>query len=371
MELDIKQMIAMVDIVAEEKNLPREVVIDVIEQAIAAAWRKDNGEKDMDVRCELDLNTGDAYVYVAREVIEDDVAYIPETEIPVSQAGGKAVGEKVEEKIKVTGFGRVASQTAKQVVTQRLREAERDAVLTLFEDRIGEVLTGTIVRVEPKLVRIDLGKATGIMPKSEQIEGEYYAVGSRIKVFIKEIERNERGAQLILSRGCAEFIEYLFRQEVPEIENGSVEIKAIAREAGRRTKIAVAATMPGIDPVGTFVGGRGVRVQAVMNEIGEREKIDIVNWSENVSEYIREALSPAEIQTVEIEDKKATVYVTKEQQSIAIGRVGQNVRLASKLTGYDIDVEVAKAPEKKKKKNVEDSLLSALDEVSDEEASEE
>ena len=224
-------------------------------------------------------------------------------------------------------------------------------------------MNGTVVRVEPRVVRIDLGKATGIMPKSEQIDGEYYTVGSRLKVYIKEIERNERGAQLILSRGCTQFIEYLFRQEVPEIENGSVEIKAIAREAGRRTKIAVAATMPGIDPVGTFVGGRGVRVQAVMNEIGDREKIDIVNWSDNNSEYIREALSPAEIQKVEIDGKKATVYVAKDQQSIAIGRIGQNVRLASELTGFDIDVEVAKAPEKKKKKNVEDSLLSAVEEA--------
>jgi len=367
MDLDIKQMVAMVDIVAEEKNLPKEVVIDVIEQAIAAAWRKDNGDKDMNVRCELDLNTGEANVFISREVVEDDVAYIPATEIPLKEAKGKKLGDVVEEKVKVTGFGRVASMTAKQVVTQRLREAERDAILAVFEDRVGEVVNGTIVRVEPKLVRIDLGKATGIMPKSEQIEGEYYAVGSRVKVYIKEIERNERGAQLILSRGCSEFIEYLFRQEVPEIESGAVEIKAIAREAGRRTKIAVAASAPGIDPVGTFVGGRGVRVQAVMNEIGEREKIDIVNWSDNISEYIREALSPAEIQKVEIEDKKATVYVSKDQQSIAIGRVGQNVRLASKLTGYDIDVEVAKAPEKKKKKNVEDSLLSAIEEEGEEE----
>ena len=206
----------------------------------------------------------------------------------------------------------------------------------MFEDKIGTVVNGTIVRVEPKIVRVDLGKATGIMPKSEQIAGEFYSVGSRIKVFIKEIERNDRGAQLILSRGCPQFIEYLFRQEVPEIENGSVEIKAIAREAGRRTKIAVAATMPGIDPVGTFVGGR-------------------------------EALSPAEIQKVEIEGKHATVYVAKDQQSIAIGRVGQNVRLASDLTGFEIDVEVAKAPEKKKKKNVEDSLLSAIEDTAEEE----
>lgn len=366
MDLDLKQMVAMVDIIAEEKNLPKETVIDVIQQAIAAAWRKDNGDKDMDVRCELDLNSGSADIYIKREVIEDEVAYNPATEIPMAEADGKQIGEFVEEKHTVTSFGRVASMTAKQVVLQRLREAERDAVLAMFEDKIGTVVNGTVVRVEPKIVRIDLGKATGIMPKSEQINGEFYAVGSRMKVFIKEIERNERGAQLILSRGCPQFIEYLFRQEVPEIETGSVEIKAIARESGRRTKIAVAATMPGIDPVGTFVGGRGVRVQAVMNEIGDREKIDIVNWSDNNSEFIREALSPAEIQKVEIDGNHATVFVAKDQQSIAIGRVGQNVRLASELTGFELDVEVAKAPEKKKKKNVEDSLLSALEESADE-----
>ena len=167
---------------------------------------------------------------------------------------------------------------------------------------------------------------------------------------------------LILSRGNAEFIEYLFRQEVPELENGSVEIRGIAREAGRRTKIAVMSTVPGVDPVGTFVGGRGIRVQAIMNEIGDREKIDIINWSENPSEYIREALSPAEIMKVEIDGKKAKVFVTEDQKSIAIGRQGQNVRLASKLTGYDLDIELAKAPEKKKRKNAEDSLLNALSE---------
>ena len=363
MDLDLKQMTAMVDIIAEEKNLPKDVVLDVIQQAIAAAWRKDKGEKDMNVRCELDMNTGEADVYVIRTVIENDVAYDPATEIPLREAKGKKIGDVVEEKHKAEKFGYVASQTAKQVVVQRLREAERDAILAEYEDRIGSVVNGTVVGVEPRLVRIDLGKATGIMPKSEQIAGEYYSVGNRVKVYMKEIERNERGgAQLILSRGCAELIEYLFRQEVPEIETGAGEIKGIAREAGVRTKIAVAASMGGVDPVGTFVGGRGIRVQAVMNEIGDREKIDIINWSDNASEFIREALSPAEIQTVEITGKKATVYVAKDQQSIAIGRGGQNVRLASNLTGYDIDVTVAKAPEKKKKKNVEDSLLSALEE---------
>ncbi len=365
--LDLKQMSAMVDIIAEEKGLPKETVLSVIEQAIAAAWRKDNGDRDMNVRATLNTKTGEADVFVAREVIEDEVAYNPSTELPLKEAGkGAKLGDIVEEKFKVTSFGRVAAMTAKQVVIQRLREAENDAVLTAFEDKVGTVVTGMVSRVEPKLVRIDLGRANGIMPRSEQIDGEYYTVGNRIKVYIKNIERGEKGAQLILSRGCAEFVEYLFRQEVPEIENGTVKIMGIAREAGRRTKIAVTATVPGIDPVGTFVGGRGIRVQAVMNEIGEKEKIDIVTWSDNSSEYIREALSPAEIMKVEIDGKKAKVFVTEDQQSIAIGKQGQNVRLASKLTGYEIDIELTKSAPKKKKQNVEDSLLSALEEASEE-----
>ena len=366
--LDLKQMSTMVDIIAEEKGLPKETVLSVIEQAIAAAWRKDNGDRDMNVRAILNTKTGEADVFVAREVIEDEVAYNPSTEIPLKEAKkGAKLGDIVEEKFKVTSFGRVAAMTAKQVVIQRLREAENDAVLTAFEDKIGTVVTGMVSRVEPKLVRVDLGRANGIMPRSEQIDGEYYTVGNRIKVYIKNIERGDKGAQLILSRGCAEFVEYLFRQEVPEIENGTVKIMGIAREAGRRTKIAVTATVPGIDPVGTFVGGRGIRVQAVMNEIGEKEKIDIVTWSDNPSEYIREALSPAEIMKVETDGKKAKVFVTEDQQSIAIGKQGQNVRLASKLTGFEIDIELTKSAPKKKKQNVEDSLLSALEEASEEE----
>lgn len=367
--LDLKQLSAMVGVIAEEKGLPEDVVLDVVQMAIAAAWRRDNGDKDMNVRAILDTNTGKATVFVSREVIEDDVAYNPATEIPLKEAKklkkDAQIGDVVEESHDMTTFGRVAAMTAKQVVVQRLREAERDAVLTAFEDKIGTVMTGVVARVEPRLVRIDLGKASGIMPRSEQIDGEYYTVGERIKVYIKGVEHDEMKAQLILSRGNAEFIEYLFRQEVPELENGSVEIKGIAREAGRRTKIAVTSKMSGVDPVGTFVGGRGMRVQAIMNEIGEREKIDIINWSDNPSEYIREALSPAEVTKVEIKGKEAKVFVTEDQQSIAIGRQGQNVRLASKLTGYEIDIELAKAPEKKKRKNAEDALLSALIESSE------
>ncbi|MBQ3293837.1 transcription termination factor NusA [Candidatus Saccharibacteria bacterium] len=370
--LDLKQLSAMVKVIAEEKNLPEETVLDVIQMAIAAAWRKDHGDKDMDVRAVLNVNTGEADVFVTRTVIEEGLAYNPATEIPADDPEVKkaklSVGETIEQKYPVEdAFGRVAAQTAKQVVIQRLREAEREAVLAMYEDKIGTVVTGTVTRVERNVVRVDLGRTLGMMPRSEQIDGEYYTVGARIKVYIKGIERSERGTGLLLSRGCAEFIEYLFRQEVPEIENGTVEIRAIAREAGRRTKIAVMSTVPGVDPVGTFVGGRGVRVQAVMNEIGEREKIDIITWSDNASEYIREALSPAEVTKVEIEGKHAKIFVTEDQQSIAIGRQGQNVRLASKLTGYDLDIELAEAPKKKKKQNVEDSLLSAIEENSDSE----
>ncbi|MBQ3413737.1 transcription termination/antitermination protein NusA [Candidatus Saccharibacteria bacterium] len=368
--LDLKQMTAMIDIIAEEKGLSRDIVIGVIEQAIAAAWRKDNGDREMNVRAILNVGTGEADVYVAREIIEDGVAYNPSTEIPLAEAKkhnkDAKIGDIQEEKSVVKDFGRVAAMTAKQVVIQRLREAENDAVLAEFEDKIGTIATGTVARVEPKIVRIDMGRGSGIMPRSEQIDGEYYTVGSRLKVYIKKIERNDKGAQLILSRGCAEFIENLFRQEVPEIENGTVEIKGIAREAGRRTKIAVATSVPGVDPVGTFVGGRGIRVQAVMNEIGDREKIDVINWSDNISEYIREALSPAEIMRVEIDGQKAKVFVSEDQQSIAIGKQGQNVRLASKLTGYDIDIELEAPKKKKRRGNVEDALLSAVEDATEE-----
>lgn len=371
--LDLKQLGEMVKVIADEKGLPEETVLDVVQMAIAAAWRRENGDREMEVRSLLDTHTGKAKVFVAKQVIEDGLAYNPATEIPLEEAKkldkDAELEGTVEESYEVNEFGRVGAVAAKQVVLQRLREAERDAVLSAFEDKIGTVVTGVVSRVEPRLIRIDLGRANGIMPRSEQIDGEHWNVGERIKVYIKGVEHDDAKAQLILSRGNTEFIEYLFRQEVPELENGSVEIRGIAREAGRRTKIAVMSTVPGVDPVGTFVGGRGVRVQAITSEIGDREKIDIINWSENPSEYIREALSPAEVVKVEIDGKNAKVYVTEDQQSIAIGRQGQNVRLASKLTGFDIDIELAKAPEKKKRKNAEDSLLNAISETEDEEPS--
>ena len=371
-ELNLKQLTLAVRTIADEKNLPEDVVLSVIEQAIAAAWRRDNGERDQEVRAELNVNDGTAKVYVGREVVE--VVGSEAHEISLEEAKAEKpdaeLGDIIENSHEVVSFGRVAAQTAKQVVLQRLREAEREVVLAEYEDKIGTVVNGTVQRVEPRVVRVEIGKASGIIPQSEQIQGEFYSVGSRIKVFIKDIERENRGPQLILSRGNEQFVEYLFRQEVPELETGAVEIKAIAREAGRRTKLAVASTVPGVDPVGTFVGGHGTRVQAVMNEIGDQEKIDIVTFDAEPEQFIKNALSPAEVSKVEINeaDKRARVFVNEDQQSIAIGRGGQNVRLASRLTGYELDIEQATAakPVEKPRKNIEDSLLNAVEENTEE-----
>ena len=373
-DLNIKQLILAITTIAEEKNLPEETVLDVVQQAIAAAWRRDNGDREQDVRAELNTVKGTAKIYVMYQVVEE--VENPATELTVESAQelkkGAVVGDVVEEMHEATAFGRVAAQTAKQVVLQKLREAEREVVMEEFADKIGTVLVGTVQRVDPRVVRVELGKTMGILPQSEQIPGEYYSIGSRIKVYLKDVERDARGPQLILTRANEAFVEYLFRQEVPEMETGAVEIKAIAREAGKRTKLAVASNVPGVDPVGTFVGGHGTRVNAVMNEIGEQEKIDIITFDEDTKTFIANALSPAEIAKIDLEDgepKRAKVYVTEDQQSIAIGRGGQNVRLASKLTGYELDITpltaAAPAPkaDKKPRKNIEDELFSAIEEA--------
>ena len=229
-------------------------------------------------------------------------------EAKVMKKNAKA-GDEIEVHEKVQNFGRVAAQTAKQVILQRLREAEREIVMTEYEDKIGTVITAIVSRVEGNIVRVDLGKAQGIMPKSEQIQGERYYPGQRIKVFLKDVERGFRGPQLVVSRGNQAFIEWLFRAEVPEMENGAVEIKDIAREAGVRSKIAVHSTVQGVDPVGTFVGGHGTRVNAVMSEVGEQEKIDIVVWDDDTLKYITNALSPTKVAKVQLDKnfKSATV----------------------------------------------------------------
>jgi N utilization substance protein A len=383
MDMDFKQLAVAIKAIAEEKNLPEDTVKEVVEQALAAAYRRDYGDREQEVRVTMNLNTGEVDAYVTKEVVEtveDKDFEISVAEAQTHKKDAKA-GDQIELHEKVSNFGRVAAQTAKQVILQRLREAEREIIMNEYEDKIGTVINAVVSRVEGNICRIDLGKAQGIMPRSEQIQGERYYPGQRLKVFLKDVERGFRGPQLVVSRGNREFIEWLFRAEVPEMESGAVEIKNIAREAGVRSKIAVASNVPGVDPVGTFVGGHGTRVNAVMSEIGEQEKIDIVVWSDKTVDYIMNALSPTKVNRVELDDAtmKARVIVPEDQLSIAIGKSGQNVRLASKLSGYDIDIEAAKeneavsegkvqttelpkVPKLKKKSDLESSLLEAIEE---------
>ncbi len=383
MDLDMKQLALAIRTIAEEKNLPEATVKEVVEQALAAAYRRDYGDRDQEIKISMNLNNGDVDAYVEKEVVEN--VENPAYEISLAQAGimnkSAKLGDLIEVHQKVESFGRVAAQTAKQVVLQRLREAEREVVLSEYEDKVGSVLNATVSRVEGSIVRIEIGKAQGIMPRSEQIQGERYYPGQRLKVYLKEIEKGFKGPQLILSRACNEFIESLFRAEVPEMENNAVEIKGVAREAGVRSKIAVKSNIKGVDPVGTFVGGHGTRVNAVTSEIGEQERIDIVVWDEDIKQYIVNALSPTNVNKVEIDEaeRKAKAFVNEDQLSIAIGKGGQNVRLASKLTGYELDivadnvapevkveekVEVTTNPTQKlkRKSELESSLLDAIEE---------
>lgn len=340
--LDIKQMITMVHSIADEKNLSEDEVMQAVEAAIAAAWRRDNGTREMNVRAELNREDGTAKVIVHYDVVEAPEGIGQITLEEAKKINKKALlGGVIEQEFEAKSFGRVAAQTAKQVLLQKLREFERETMANEYGNKIGKIITGTVIRVESRVIRLDLGHGEGIMPGSEQIPGEHLVTGSRIRALLKNIDRDSnRGPTIILSRADAQFVKLLFLQEVPEIETGTVEIKAIAREAGRRTKIAVYSSSSDIDPVGTFVGTKGVRVQAVMNEIGDTEKIDIITYDHDIRNYIANALSPAEISRIDVNesDKTATVYVTEAQQSVAIGRQGQNVRLASQLTGYDIDI---------------------------------
>ncbi len=344
--MDFKQLAQAIKVIAEEKNLPEEQVQDIVQQALAAAWRRDYGDRDQEVRATMNLNTGEVTVFLSKEVVE--AVEDPATQINLAEAQAirknAKVGEAVEIIQNVKEFGRVAAQTAKQVILQRLREAEREIVLSEFEDKVGTVVNGIVSRVEGRLIRVELGRGQGIMPISEQIQGEHYHPGQRLKFYLKEVEKSTRGPQLIVSRGAREFIEQLFRAEVPEMGGNAVEIKAIAREAGIRSKIAVSSNVQGIDPVGTFVGGHGTRINAVRDEIGSQEMIDIVVWDEDTPTFVANAMKPANVTRVEIDEKnkKAVVIVPEDQLSVAIGKAGQNVRLAGKLTGYELDIEAEK-----------------------------
>ena len=345
--------LAAINLIAEEKNLPRDIIIETVQAALAAAYEKDYSDKDQEARAELDQETGEVHIYESKVVVPDGEVENEHLQIALSDA--KKIDKKaevreadieagiepymVEMEAHPEDFGRVAAQTAKQVIIQRLREAEREIVFTEYKDKEGLVLNGTVQRVEGSVAYVDLGKATGVLFASEQIPGERYYTGQRLKVYVVRVEQTARGPQIVLSRAHAQMVRHLFELEVPEIEAGSVEIVGIAREAGIRSKVAVQSHAAGVDAVGTFVGGRGSRVQAVMSDLGE-EKIDIIPFAEDAQDFIANALSPTKVVSVTLndEDKKAVVRVPEDQLSLAIGKQGQNVRLAAKLTGWNIDI---------------------------------
>lgn len=360
--------------ICEEKNISKEVVLETIEAALAAAYKKDFGSKEQEVRVEIDPDGGEIVVYVQKEVVEDvenDMTQMSVVNASKFKKGAK-VGDIIEIKDLPSDFGRIAAQTAKQVIIQRIREAERDMVFGEYKDKEGEVINGSVQRIEGNNVIVDMGKAAGVLFPNEQIQGERYYVGQRLKFFVVRVEQTNKGPQIVISRSHPGLVKRLFELEVPEILAGIVEIKAIAREAGQRTKMAVISNQEGVDPVGSCVGQRGVRVQAVMNEIGE-EKIDIILFDEDQKTFIANALSPAKVNNIILheEEKKAEVEVPEDQLSLAIGRSGQNVRLAAKLTGWNVDIKggdesgveaTAKILRPKEdKRDLEEEVLKALE----------
>jgi transcription termination/antitermination protein NusA len=323
-----------------EKNIPREQLIRTVEEAIESAYQRVAGNEDIHVT--IDAERGEMEVFRARRVVAE--VEEPATEMTLAEAQAikpdAVVGELVvTEHLGQDAFGRIGAQTAKQVVLQRLREAERDADYARFADREGELITGTINRVEPRAIILDLGKAEAVLPTTEQSPVEHYRIGQNVKAFVLEVRRSPRGPQILVSRTHRGFLRRLFEMEVPEIHDGRVEIKAIAREPGSRTKVAVASRQDGLDPVGATVGQRGARVQAVVAELAG-EKIDVIEWSEDPATFVAKALSPAQVVDVHIDEEHriASVTVPERMLSLAIGREGQNARLAAKLTGWRIDI---------------------------------
>jgi N utilization substance protein A len=304
--------------VATERGVDVSVVLETVRNAILAAYRKDHpGTEIEEYEASLDPNTGEARILQA----------------------GKDVTPP--------GFGRIAAQTAKQVILQKIREKEREAIVTDFRAKIGTIVNGMVLKFVGPNVIVDIGKAEAVMPPQEQINNEKYHLNQRLAVYIVDIREGVKGEEIIVSRAHIGLLEGLFKREVPEVAQGSVEIKAIAREGGNRAKVAVYSSQSGIDPVGSCVGQKGVRVQAIIQELGGLEKIDIIQWQDNPKSYITQALSPAKNIAVSLdeENKIATVTVPKDELSLAIGREGQNVRLASKLTGYRIEIEGQEVPE--------------------------
>lgn len=381
--LDLKTMRSALEQLEEEKKIPREKIIEAIEQALAAAYKKDYGKKGQIVRATIDIDSGkveffqikivvdDSMVRVVTEENEDDeiaedderVRYNEEHHIFIQDAKKIKSDAKPEEELifplePKDDYGRIAAQTAKQVIIQKIREAERSVIIEEYGAKEGEIINGFVSKIERGVVYIDFNRASGMILPEEQIPGEIYRRGDRIKAYLYQVEESPRGVNLKLSRTHPEFIEGLFSMEAPEIASGVVEIKSIAREAGSRSKIAVYSNDEHVDPVGSCVGQKGVRVTTVMGELNG-EKIDIIPWSADPREYISSALSPANVINIEVneEEHKAVIEVAPDQLSLAIGKGGQNVRLAAKLTGWRIDIKGIAEEEIKSIRDEEEDLL--------------
>ena len=372
------EIVKAIQTLCDEKALSYEVVMETIEAALAAAYRKDFGNKQQNIKVKFDPETGDIQAWDVKTVVEDieeealekaqeeltarrekareeerelteeEVAdlphFNPKTEMMMKEAKEVKkkvkVGEVLEIPLEVShDFGRMAAQTAKQVIIQKIREAERNMVYGSFKDQEGKIIVGTIQRVEGRKVLIDLGKVTAILPADQQVAKEFYRPGARMKFFVASVNMSARGPEIILSRAAIGMVEEIFRQEIPEIGDGMIQIKGIARDAGWRSKVAVATDESSIDPIGSCIGQRGARINTIIEELGG-EKIDVIKWSDDPSVYIANALSPAKVIRVETNDetKEADVYVASDQFSLAIGKNGQNVRLASQLTDWKIKV---------------------------------
>lgn len=375
--LDLKTFKSALEQLEEERKIPKEKILDAIEQAMAAAYKKDYGKKGQIIRARFDLETGKTDFYQVKIVVDESIAILDEkhdehAEYSVKDAEDERVhfnsehhmlledAKKMKKGVELNDeiifpleakddYGRIAAQTAKQVIIQKIREAERTSIIDEYGTKEGEVVSGVVQKVERGNVYVDFNRATGILPTEEQIPGEYWERGQRVRAYLYSVEDTPRGINLRLSRTHPKFIEKLFATEAPEIESGVVEIKSVAREAGARSKIAVHSNDEHIDAVGSCVGQKGTRVNTITAELSG-EKIDIIPWSTDPKQFVSNALSPAKVVNIEVDEKehKATVEVGNDQLSLAIGKGGQNVRLAAKLTGWRIDIkgdgkEMAKA----------------------------
>lgn len=343
--IDLKEFISAMDALEEEKGISKDYIIEALEEALVKAYKQnyDVDESIDNVKVTIDKKTGEMHLYSEREVVED--LAIPEIEISLADAKKinkkYKVGDKVDVEVIPRDFGRIAAQKAKQVVVQKIREAEKNMVFNEFNDKRGEIVTGLIQKVDDQMIVMDLGKLEGVMPKKEQIPGEVYKVNDKIKGYVFDVKKGLKGTPVVtVSRAHYDFVRKLFEFEIPEIYEGLIEIKSVSRDPGSRSKVAVYSRDENIDPVGSCVGQKGVRIQNIINELNG-EKIDVIEWNEDPAIYIAAALLPAQVMAVDVhEDEKfAQVIVPDDQLSLAIGKSGQNARLAARLTNWKIDIK--------------------------------